>query len=87
MSTARTVIQRVSDWQIAFNIIRSELTPEIHRTVLDTMEKIEGVHQLRSYIDLSRAVMGNDKGAGIIAAMLTQSGISRPTFEVGDGED
>jgi hypothetical protein len=86
MSATRTIPQKVGDWQMAFNAIREELTPPTLRKILAEMEGVEGVAQFRSYVDLARTVMANDRAAGTIAALITQTGIKPAGLDYGDDD-
>jgi hypothetical protein len=86
MSTGRSVTQKVGDWNIAYGAIREELTPPALRKILAEMEQVEGVQQFRSYVDLARTVMANDRAAGTIAALITQTGIKPVSVDYGDDE-
>ena len=86
MTTTRTTVQKVGDWKQVFDVVRVELTPEPLRAILATMDTVEGPTQFRSYIDLARSVMANDRAAGTIAALLTQSGIKPVSIDYGDDE-
>jgi len=74
----RTVIQKIGDWKQAYDMIRPELTPDQMRTILAEMQGVDGIQQFKSYVDLAKAVMSNDRAAGTIAALITQTGI-KPT--------
>lgn len=72
MATA-TKEQRIGDWSVAFEAVRRTLVPEQMRTMLGEMKEVEGVAQLRSYMELAGEVMASDRQAGIIAAMLVSN--------------
>lgn len=82
------VEERVGQWQQAFTAIREELTPKALRDVLSSMEQVEGIAQLQSYMSLARNVMANDRAAATVAAMLVATGIkpSAPIYDDGGGE-
>lgn len=86
MSTGRSVTQKIGDWNMAYGAIREELTPPTLRKILSEMEQVEGVQQFRSYVDLARTVMANDRAAGTIAALITQTGIKPTSLDFGDDE-
>lgn len=86
MTATRTTAAKVGDWLTVFNAVREELTPATLRKILSEMEGVEGVQQFRSYVDLARSVMANDRAAGTIAALLTQSGIKPTSVDYGDDE-
>lgn len=69
------VSERVGQWFDAFAAIRAELTPQKLRDVLATMEEVQGISQLEAYMKLAQQAMANDRTAGVIAAMLTATGI------------
>jgi hypothetical protein len=78
------VSERVGQWKMAFDAIRSELTPDQLRTILAEMNEVEGVAQLQSYMSLARNVMANDRAAATVAAMLTATGIKPVLMQYGD---
>lgn len=78
MTRPVTVEQRVGEWFKAFEAVREELTPKSMRDILASMEQVDGVAQLGSYMSLARNVMANDRAAATVAAMLTATGI-KPT--------
>ena len=87
MTATRTTNEKVGDWLTVFNAVREELTPPTLRTILAEMQSVDGVQQFRSYVDLARTVMANDRAAGTIAALLTQSGIKPTSIDYGDDSE
>lgn len=97
MSSGRTVQQKVGDWAGAYRDIRDAVTPEPLRQLITDMTSMKlgddpTIELVSAYstlvqgsIHLVRIVAANDRAAAIAAAMLTQSGVSRPIIE--DGED
>ena len=84
MTATRTTYEKVADWKAVFDAVREELTSRTLRVLLADMTAVEGVQQFKSYVDLARSVMANDRAAGTIAALLTQSGIKPTAFDYGD---
>jgi hypothetical protein len=89
MTATRSVPQRLGDWSEAFDFTRQAITPVEFRTMLAAMLKPAGedVGDVQAYavlvqasMTLARLVSANDRTAAIVAAMLTQSGVSRPTI-------
>ncbi len=84
MTTNRTVEERVGDWQRAFNAIREEVTPPVMRNLMANLQGVENTNDLGTYVGLARLVMANDRMSALVAAMLTQAGVSRPVIEDND---
>jgi hypothetical protein len=92
MATNRSVPQRVSDWVTAYSAIRDEVTPPSLREVINKMFDIptEGVDAgayaslVQSSLHLARIVAAGDRTSAVVAAMITQSGVSRPTIGVNE---
>lgn len=84
MTRPVTVPERVSQWLMAYEAIRGELTPAQMRTILAEMNEVEGIPQLSSYMSLARNVMANDRAAAMVAAMLTTTGIRPVAVEMED---
>lgn len=94
MSTPqRSVSEKATDLLTAFNIIRDEITPPEFRAVIHNVTQVppateeEGVEGFNRYVNalnaslgVSRVVMANDRAALLAAAMITQSGVSRPVI-------
>ena len=91
MPRPRTTTEKVADTVVAFTVLRDEVTPQPMRDLINGMTNIpmEGADAaayaslVQSSIHLARIVCANDRAAIIAAAMLTQSGVSRPII----GED
>lgn len=89
MTQTRTIEQKVGDATAVFNALRAELTPEPIRALVTQMTTIPVTEttdiaayaaMVQASLHLARVVSANDRTAMIAAAMLTQSGVSRPTF-------
>lgn len=82
----RTTEEKVGDWFTAFTAIRAELTPEPlsealkQLTIAAATTPGEALTVLQQSLGIARVVCANDRAAAIVASMLTQSGVSRPTF-------
>ena len=86
MTATRTVAQKVGDWKIAYDVVRSELVPDEMRTILAEMKKVDGIEQFASYVALAGDVVASDGKAGLIAAMLTGSGLKSAPMDFDDPE-
>lgn len=100
MTPTRTVQQRTDDFTQAFGAVQAVLVPDNYRDILAVVNSIpaptqdEGVAgfdrylaQINASLGISRMIASYDRTAAIVAAMLTQSGVSRPTFTAeGDPE-
>lgn len=73
--------ERVGQWQRAFDAVRREITPDALRTTLASMEEVDGISELASYMNLARNVMMNDRTAATVAAMLVTNGVRPPREE------
>lgn len=73
MSRTHTLVERMMLWDQAFDHVRRAITPPVERDVLATMDMLEGVRQLESYIRLAEAVHANDRVAAETAARLVWS--------------
>lgn len=100
MARERTVAERVADWHQAFLAVQEQLTPQALRTMMTVLtstvppEGADDLDQVRAYIErvttatgISRMIFANDRAAAVVAAMLTQSGVSRHTLDVIEGGD
>lgn len=98
MSRDRSVQDKVADWMTAFEAIKAELTPAPLRVMMRQLteavppEGTDDLDQVKAYVErvnvataLSRLIFTNDRAASVTAAMLTQSGVSRPQLDVIDG--
>lgn len=74
-----TVEEKVADWLKAFNAIRYELTSDATRAMMD-LTAADSVTAINLGIQMARITYANDRAASITAAMLTQSGVSRPVI-------
>lgn len=98
MTTHRTPTQKALDWAEAFQIVANNLVvPEFQKVITDLKDipapkPEDGIAGFNEYVTalnaslaISRIVRADARTAAIVAAMLTQSGVSRPTIEP-DGE-
>ena len=93
MSRERTVPEKVGDWKMAFDAIREQMTPppilemrdQLLKVPTDTLEVGAYAQLVSASLGIAKLVSANDRAAGVIAAMLTQSGVSRPQLDVIDG--
>lgn len=93
MPRPRTTGEKIADTVTAFNVLRDEVTPQPMRDLINGMTSIptEGADAaayaslVQSSIHLARIVSANDRAAMMAAAIITQSGVSRPTLDVIDG--
>lgn len=79
-----TVVDRVANWKEAFDAIREDLTPPAMRDLVSTLQTQEAMRDLPLYIQLARVVSANDRAAGTIAALITQTGIKPTAIDFGD---
>ncbi len=86
MTAGRTVPQKVGDWKVAYDAIREEMTMPEMRAILAAMQSNDQMRDLPLYIQLARLVSANDRAAGTIAALITQTGIKPTAFNYGDDE-
>jgi hypothetical protein len=94
VATGRTVIEKVGDWKEAFDAIAIELTPDKLREQLDSVintpipQDPEGLltytARMSASMALARLVSANDRAAGTIAALITQTGIKPAGIDYGD---
>lgn len=88
MRETRTVeeqaLDRVSAWLVAFNAVRAELSPPALRAMLD-LTVADSVTSINLGIAMARITYSNDRAAAVVAGMITQSGITRPTLDVIEG--
>lgn len=90
----RTVSDKIGDWNTAYNAVRDEITLPQIRQVVTTLTQVPADIELGAYVQvlnsamaLARMVAANDRAAGIIAAMLTQSGVTRPVITTPDDSE
>lgn len=81
----RTTVQKVADWFEVYQAIKAELTPQALRE-LTALASADSVASINVGLGASRITFANDRMAAQVAAMLTQSGVSRPISEVDDAE-
>jgi hypothetical protein len=91
MTQNRTVQQKVGDALFAYEHLRAELTPTEMRALIDKMTKMQPGEKddiaayaslVNASLQLARVVSANDRAAMLSAAMITQSGVSRPTISL-----
>lgn len=80
MTTRMDPMEKVGIWDTAFDAIRRSIVSDKHRETLAKMEEMKGIEELASYMRLAHEVMASDRTAAIVAAMLVQSGVSRPVM-------
>ena len=89
MTRERTVTQKVGDWNTAFEATREAITPAGLRNLIDRLasfpvndatDAAAYASLVQSSMSVARIVAANDRAAAISAAMLTQSGVSRPVI-------
>jgi hypothetical protein len=84
MARNRTVPEKVSDWLMAYNAIRAEITPpQLSKmfAVLTAGEATtpgEALTILQQSMSLARLIEANDRMAAMAAAVITSSGGARP---------
>ena len=90
----RTVEQKVGDTVAAYNALRDEVTPTPMRSLINKMAEVPMgpdsdvaayASLVQASLALARVVAANDRAAMIAAAMITQSGVSRPLVST-DGD-
>jgi hypothetical protein len=99
-SRNRTLPEKVGDWGAAFNAMRDEITPPVFREIMTKLTSLPappegaGLADFNEYITavnaslgIARIVAANDRAAAMAAAIITQSGVVRPTVDISeDGE-
>lgn len=90
----RSVEEKVGDWATAFAAVSETLTPQELRDQLTAVINTpipadpEGiavyVQRMNASMALARLVSANDRAAGTIAALITQSGIKPAAIDYGD---
>lgn len=93
-STARSVEDKVGDWKQAFDAIAAELTPDELRSRFNDLMSlplpddpdnvITYTARMNTAMALARLVSANDRAAGTIAALITQTGIKPASVDYGD---
>lgn len=101
MARERSLEQKVADWQNAFRAVQEELTPAPLRVMLKALTDtappdnangdIEAAQTYLSQVNaatgIARIVFTNDRAAAVVAALLTQGGVSRPQLDVIEGSE
>jgi hypothetical protein len=80
MAQGKPVTEKVGDWYQAFEAIRMELTPQSMRSIVDVLKGAGDPGSLASMERAARMIAANDRAAAIAAAIITQSGVSRPVL-------
>lgn len=88
----RTVAEKVGDWKVAYDAIRVELTPALMREIYEKLMSGSGEEESRmalyervqASIQMARLISANDRAAGTIAALVTQTGIKPTAVDYGD---
>lgn len=93
-SRGRTVEEKVGDWFAAYQAIAPELSPQKLRDQLDSVINMpipqdpEGIllytQRMNASMALARLLSANDRAAGTIAALITQTGIKPTSMDYGD---
>ena len=94
MARERTVIEKVGDWKAAYDMIRDEITPAGLRQMMavvatppaDGSDVQQYIGMVQASLSMARIVTANDRMAAVTAAMLTQSGVSRPIIADAEGD-
>lgn len=94
MAGTRTVIEKVGDWKQAFDAVAAELNPQQLRDQLNAVintpipQDPEGIvtytARMNAAMAMARLVSANDRAAGTIAALITQTGIKPAGIDYGD---
>jgi len=94
LSRGRSVTDKVGDWKAAFDAIAAELSPQALRDQLDAVintpipQDPEGIlvytQRMNASMALARLLSANDRAAGTIAALITQTGIKPAGIDYGD---
>lgn len=90
----RTVDQKFTDWQAAFDAVAARLTPDEFRQRMneliamplpdDPENLITYTARMNTAMAFARLVAANDRAAGTIAALLTQNGVKPVSVDYGD---
>ena len=99
-SSNRTPEQKALDWAEAYRMVSEAMVVPQFQKVIDDLGTIppptpedgiagfnEYVTALNASLAISRIVRADMRTAAIVAAMLTQSGVARPTLEALMTED
>jgi hypothetical protein len=98
MAQQRTVNDKIADARMAYNVFRDELTDAKMRQVVadmtDAKAEIAAKGDFTAYaglvqasIQMHRVVAANDRAALMAAVMATQSGVTRLTADVTEGNE
>jgi len=89
MTQNRTVAEKVSDAIRVYDQLRAEITTPEMRALITKMTSMQPGEKddmaayaalVQASLQLARVVAANDRTAMLAAAMLTQSGVSRPVI-------
>lgn len=96
----RTLDEKLTDYDIAFAHVQQTIVPDGLREAITAIGSIpvptgnpasDGdafaayASLVQSTLHLARLVAAGDRAAAVVAAMLTQSGVARPTLDVIEG--
>lgn len=87
-------MEKVGDWEVAYQAVSASITADKLREQLNAVINTpipadpEGivtyVARMNASMALARLVSANDRAAGTIAALITQSGIKPTAVDYGD---
>ena len=90
----RTVEDKVADWLVAYRAIAAEISADKLREQLNAVintplpQDPDGIatwyDRMNASMALARLVSANDRAAGTIAALITQTGIKPAAIDYGD---
>lgn len=83
MTQGRTVADKVADWLLAYNAIRTEITPEAFRP-LASLANADDVNSINIGLAAARVIFANDRAAATVAALITSTGIKPQAFDYGE---
>lgn len=93
-SVGRSLDQKVGDWKSAYDAIKVELTPPGWKEELKAHinQELPGdsdvvtafIARTNATMALARLLAANDRAAGTIAALITQTGIKPAAVDYGD---
>jgi hypothetical protein len=85
MAPRTTVTEKLGAWAQAFEAIERSLTPPGMREMAELAQPQGAPNEIALGVEMARIVHRNGRTAAIAAAMLVQSGVSRPIID-DDGE-
>lgn len=90
----RSVMEKVGDWEVAYRAVSASITADKLREQLNAVINtplpqdpdgvVTYVARMNAAMALARLVSANDRSAGTIAALITQSGIKPAAIDYGD---